>query len=134
MYSNFHMYPSLWYKRRYPQSHKNTFTTTETSLYLNKFFLNKKGFHLAMKEISNLKSLCKLFLIKVTADISDSSFVLDSLLKTRVFPNFSAGNTFLFVKRFGDVKLSDRWYFIVSSLAWKSQYSYFQFFCFTAWK
>ena len=53
----------------------------------------------------------------MTADISDSSFVLDSLLKTRVFPNFSAGNTFLFVKRFGDVKLSDRWYFIVSSLA-----------------
>ena len=36
----------------------------------------------------------------MTADINDSSFVLDSLLKTRVFPNFSAGNTFLFVKRF----------------------------------
>ena len=38
----------------------------------------------------------KLFLIKLPADItSDSSFVLDSLSKAKIFPNVSAGNSFL---------------------------------------
>ena len=47
-----------------------------------------------MKEISTLKSY-KLFLIKLSTDISDSSFLLDSLSKPKKFPNFSAGSSFL---------------------------------------
>ena len=82
-----------------------------------KFFLNQKVFHLAIKEISTLKSLYKLFLIKLSADISDSSFALDSLSKAKLFPNFSACNSFLFFKRFSNVRLSDRCHFILSFLA-----------------
>ena len=42
----------------------------------------------------------KLFLIKLSADISDGSFLLDSLLRAKIFPSFSAGNSFPFYKRF----------------------------------
>ena len=34
--------------------------------------------------------------MKLFADISDSSFLLDSLLKAKIPPNFLAGNSFLF--------------------------------------
>ena len=37
-----------------------------------------------------------IFLMKLFADISDSSFLLDSLLKAKIPPNFLAGNSFLF--------------------------------------
>ena len=60
-----------------------------------KFFWNQKVFHLAMKEISTLKSLYKSFSIKLSADINNSSFVLHSLWKAKIFPNFSAYNSFL---------------------------------------
>ena len=65
-----------------------------------KFFSNQKVFNVAIKEISTLKSLYKLVLIKLSADIGDSSFALDSLPKTKLFSNFSACNSFLFFKRF----------------------------------
>ena len=45
--------------------------------------------------IFNLKVIYKLFLIKLSADINDSSFLLDSLSKIKIFPNFSAGNSFI---------------------------------------
>ena len=61
-----------------------------------KFFWNQKVFHLAINEISTLMLLHKLFLIKLSADICDSSFVYDSLSKAQLFPNFSAGNSLLF--------------------------------------
>ena len=86
----------------------NTFTHSLTRIHLMqlkihniwmKFFWNQKVFNLAIKEISTLKSLYKLFLIKLSADISDSSFVLDSLLKATIFSNFSAGNSFLFFEK-----------------------------------
>ena len=97
--------------------HTNTFTHNLTRVHLlqlkihniwMKFFWNQKVFHLAIKEISTLKSLYKLFLIKLSADISDSSFVLDSLSKAKTFPNFSAGNSFLFFNRFQNVGFSER--------------------------
>ena len=118
----------------------NTFTHSLTRIHLMqlkihniwmKFFWNQKVFHLAIKEISTLKSLYKLFLIKLSADISDSSFVLDSLLKAKIFPNFSAGNIFYFLTDFEmqdfvtDVILS----VAVSFVAWKTPI-HFQFFCF----
>ena len=77
-----------------------TFTHSLTRIPEWSFFLNQKVFHLAIKETSTLKSLYKLFLTKLSADISDSSFVLDSLLKAKIFRNFSAGNSFLLYKRF----------------------------------
>ena len=98
-----------------------TFTHSLTRIHLlqlkihniwMKFFWNQKVFHVAIKEISTLKSLYKLFLIKLSADISDSSFALDSLSKAKLFPNFSACNSFLFFKRFWNVRLSDRCHFI----------------------
>ena len=36
----------------------------------------------------------------MSADISDSSFLLDSLSKAQIFPNFSTDNSFLFFNRF----------------------------------
>ena len=78
-----------------------------------KFFLVKK-FNLGIKEISTLKSnIYNLFLIKLSADISHSSFLLDSLSKAKIFPNFSAGNSFLFINRFWNVIVSDKRHFIV---------------------
>ena len=62
-----------------------------------------KVFHSGIKEISTLKSyIYILFLIKLSADISDSSFLLDSLSKAKVFPNVSAGNSIVsyFLKDF----------------------------------
>ena len=38
----------------------------------------------------------KLFLIKLSAVVSDSSYFWDSLSKAKMFPNFSAGNSFIF--------------------------------------
>ena len=38
--------------------------------------------------------------MKLSADISDSSFLLDSVSKAKILPNFSAGNSFLFFNRF----------------------------------
>ena len=117
----------------------NTFThqptVSQEYIYCNwkswlKFFLNQKFFHLAIKEISTLKSLSKLFLIKLSADISDSSFVLDSLLKTKIFSNFSAGNRFLFFKRVWNLRLSYRCHFIISLLAWKKLIQLFSIFPF----
>ena len=84
-----------------------------------KFFWNQKVFHFAIKEISILNSLYKLFSIKLSTDISDSNFVLDSFSKTKTFLNFSAGNSFLFFKRFWNARLSKRCHFIVSFFAWK---------------
>ena len=61
----------------------------------------------------------KLFLIKLPADItSDSSFVLDSLSKAKMFPNVSAANSFLFFERVWNVRRSDRCYFIVNIPVW----------------
>ena len=91
-----------------------------------KFFLNKKIFHLGIKEILTLKSHIKLFLIKLSADINDNSFLLD-LPKASVFPNFSACNSFLLFNRFWNVRFSDRSHFIGEVfLLEKRHYSYFQ--------
>ena len=61
--------------------------------------------------------------------MSDSKFLLDSFSKAKIFSNFSAGNNFLFFKRFR----SDRCHITVTvSLLEKRQSSYFQFFCLTA--
>ena len=107
----------------------NTFThISQKCIYCNwkltisewSFFWNQKIFHLGIKEISTVKSCINYFnklvlinkLIKLSADISDSSFLLDSLSKAKIFPNFSAGNSFLFFKRFWNVRLSDRCHFI----------------------
>ena len=38
--------------------------------------------------------------MKLSADISDSSFLLDSFSKVNIFPKVSAGNSFLFFKRY----------------------------------
>ena len=38
--------------------------------------------------------------MKLSADVIDSSFVLDSLSKAKIFPNSSAGNSFYFLKGF----------------------------------
>ena len=43
-----------------------------------------------------VNAIDKLLLIKLTADISDNSSLLDSLRKAKIFPNFSAGNCFFF--------------------------------------
>ena len=106
----------------------NTFIHSLTRIHLlqlkihniwMRFFGNQTVFHLAIKEISTIKSLYKLFLIKLSADISGSSFVLDPLWKAEIFPIFSAGNSFISFKRFWNVKFSDRCYFI----------SYYKFSC-----
>ena len=96
------------------------------------FFLKSKSFpfSLAIKEIPTLKSLYKLFLIKLSANISDSSFVLDSLLKAKISPDFSAGNSFLFFKRYWNLSLSDRCHFVVSLPAWKKPKQLFSIFLF----
>ena len=44
----------------------------------------------------NPKVMYKLLLIKLSAVISDSIYFLDSLSKAKMFPNFSAGNGFIF--------------------------------------
>ena len=44
-----------------------------------------------------VNAIDKLLLIKLTADISDNSSLLDSLRKAKIFPNFSAGNCFFFL-------------------------------------
>ena len=64
-----------------------------------KSFWSQKVYRSAIIEILTLKSLSKLFLVKLSADIRDSSFVLDSLLKATIFSNFSAGNSFLFFEK-----------------------------------
>ena len=58
---------------------------------------NKKIFHLGIIKISALK-LYKLFLIKLSAGIRVSSFLLDSLSKAKMFQNFSI--TFYFLTDF----------------------------------
>ena len=131
MYVNFCLYP-------YPCG-TSIFTHSLTRTHLlqlkihnirMKFFWNQKIFRLAIKEISTLRSLYKLFSIKLSADISDSSFVLDSLSKAKTFPNFSASNSFLIFKRFWNVRLSDRCHFIVSFLVWKKPVQLFSIFLF----
>ena len=78
-----------------------------------KFFWSQKVFHLTIKEVSTLKSLYKLFLIKLFSDISDSSFLLDSWSKAKIFPNFSTGNSFLHPRsQIWIARLSDRCHFI----------------------
>ena len=62
-----------------------------------RFFENQKIFHFGIKEMWPLQSYIKLFLIKMSADISDSRLLLDSLSKAKIFPNFSWGNSFLFL-------------------------------------
>ena len=44
-----------------------------------------------------VNAINKLLLIKLTADISDSISLLDSLRKAKIFQNFSVGNCFLFL-------------------------------------
>ena len=101
----------------------NTFTHNLARMHLlrlkihniwMKFFWSQKIFHLIIKEISTLKSYIKLFLIKLSVDMSDSSFFLDSLSKAKLFPIFSAGNSFLFFSRFWNVRFSGRCHFIVT--------------------
>ena len=42
----------------------------------------------------------KLFVMKLSADISDNSFLSDFLSKAKIFPNFSLGNSLLFLTDF----------------------------------
>ena len=80
-------------------------------------YWNQKVFHSAIREISKLyklfdkllyklfqhyikKSSYKLILVKLSANITDSSFILDSLSNAKIFQNFSTGNSFLFLKYF----------------------------------
>ena len=109
----------------------NTFTDIVTRIHLLQLKIHTIWMKfLAIKEILTLKSLRKLFLIKLPADISDSSFILDSLSKAKIFSNFSAGNSFLFFKRCWNVRLSNRCHFAVSFLAWKMPIQLFSIFLF----
>ena len=54
-------------------------------MYCVEFFWNQKIFHLYVYII---------FLKKLSANISDSSFLLDSLSKAKILPNFSTGENF----------------------------------------
>ena len=114
VYVIFCLYPSLWYKHLYPQSHKNTFIVIENPWYLKEVYSKSKSFPFSHKKNFNPKVIIisKLFLTKLSPDTSDSSYVLDSLLKAKIFPCFSAGNSFLFFSRFWNVKLSNESHFI----------------------
>ena len=89
-------------KHFYSQPQKNTFTATEIHNFWILFEI--KTFH---ENISTLKFIYiyKLYLIKLSVAISDSSFILDSLSKAKMFPSFSEGNTFLFFDRFLKCKI-----------------------------
>ena len=63
-----------------------------------KFFWNQKVLHLAIKEISTLKSFYKVFLIKLSHDVSDTRFVLVTLLKPRYFQTFQQVKVFYFLR------------------------------------
>ena len=129
MYLNFCLYPPLWYKHLYSLTRIRLLQLKISYIWL-KFFWNQKVFHFGKNEILTLKSLYELFLIKLSPDISYSSFVLDSLSKAKIFRNFAASNTFLLFKRFWNVRLSDRCHFIASFLAWKKRIQLFLIFPF----
>ena len=71
----------------------------------------------------------------MSADISDSSFLLDSLSNAKIFPNFSFQQEIVlyFLTDFWNLRFSGRCHFIVTLfLLEKHQYSYlelFWFFC-----
>ena len=141
VYCNFCLYPSLQYEHLYPHLTKIHLLQLKINNIWMEFFWNQKIFHLGIKEISTVKSCINYFnklvlinkLIKLSADISDNSFLLDSLSKAKIYLNFSTGSGFLFFNRFWNIRFSDRCHFILTVfLLEKSQYSYFQFFCFTA--
>ena len=95
-----------------------------------RFFEIKKFFIYRHKRDFNPKVICKLFLIELSAGIRDSSFLLESLSKAKIFPNFSAGNLFFF-NRFWNERFSDRCRIILTVfLHEKNWYSHFHFFCF----
>ena len=76
------------------------------------------------------RHIYKLLLIKLSVDISDISFLLDSFSKAKIFPNFSTSSlagSFSF-KRFWNVRLSHRCYFIVTILSWKMSIHLFSIF------
>ena len=120
----------------------NTFTHISQKLQLKinniwmEFFWNQKIFHLGIKEISILKSCINYYnklvlinkLMKLSADISDSSFLLDSLSKAKIYLNFATGSGFLFFKRFWKGFLADVILLQQFSCSKKSQCSYFNFF------
>ena len=112
IYSNFCTYTSLWYKHFYQNLRRIHLLQLKIHNIWIKFFWNQKNFHLSIKEISTLK-YNKLFSIKLSSDIGDSSFLLDSLSKAKIFSNFSVGNSFLFLNWFWNVTYSDRCHFIV---------------------
>ena len=60
-------------------------------------------YFIGIKEISTLKSYIKLFLIKLSADISDSNFLLDYLSKAKIFRNVSTDKSFLFFNKIWNV-------------------------------
>ena len=60
--------------------------------------------------------------------VSDSTFLLDSFSKAKIFPNVSAVNSFLFRNRFSNPKVYDKCGFIVTVFLRKTiQCSYFLF-------
>ena len=98
----------------------NTLTYSLTRIHLLQLkihnirmkFFKSKNFPFRHKRNFNAEVTRIIFSIKLSANISDNSFLLDSLSKAKIFPNFSAGNSFLFFKRFWNVRLSDRCHFI----------------------
>ena len=68
-------------------------------MYCVEFFWNQKIFHLYVYII---------FLKKLSANISDSSFLLDSLSKAKIFLNFSTGENFRIFNRFWNKRFSKR--------------------------
>ena len=64
------------------------------------FFLNSESFPFRHKRNFDPKFIYELFSVKTSADIIYSSSLVDSLLKTSIFSNFSVVNSFLFLTDF----------------------------------
>ena len=92
-----------------------------------KFFEIKSEIFLFMhKSKFNPKVIYKLCLIKLSADLSDKTFFSIICEKSKCFPNFSAGNSFLFFTKFW--RFFDRWRITVTvSLLEKRQYNFLIF-------
>ena len=67
-------------------------------MYCVEFFWNQKIVHLYVY----------IFLKKLSANISDSSFLLDSLSKAKILPNFSTGENFRVFNTFWNKRFSKR--------------------------
>ena len=102
--------PFLWYKHHYRKTSQECIIISIISEWsLSEI---KKFFHLDRKEISTLKHVIGYIIFNKTV-CCDSSFLLDSFPKENIFPNYSAGNRFLFLNRFWYIRFSGRLMFFL---------------------